>query len=569
MPSEGRMNRGCNLGKLSAIGFLAVAALPIDLGSAGADELSDLRANQQLLQQRIDQLAQAQAQGFIAPKPSPGVSSPQAPLPGTAGGGATQGLGYRAAPGAPSLGGSFPRSFLIPGTDTSIRVGGFTDFTTLYFVTGGGNVNGSNYGSNAGQNGTLNGLPLTGGFVPGLGFVPSQNNAVPSRNNKIWEFSVQQSRVDIETRTPTSWGEARTFLAFDWAGCDNFSCQSAQQGGGDSIHPRLRFAYGTLGGFLAGQALSNFSDADASTETMSFGGVIGGTGGQRIPQVRYTLPGPYGSAFSVSAENPWSAVVTPGGVQSSDLAASGGGSTTTPPEGVIGPICNGIPCTGAGGRQANPATTRLPTFTFTSYWAEPWGHIDVGAVLRYQTFQDGGFIDKKFLGYGGHFSGDMHPYWFGFSRKDDFLFQAGVGTAIGEYAAGGWNAMFPMASNFTVTTQCATPRPGCTGGEAASNVLFSPVMAFSVNGGYQHWWLPNLRSNVSAGYGRQEVSSQLIGPTQAQSIDKQVWNVFINLVWNPVAFVTTGIEYTYGKRIVVANLQGSENVLIYKFRVAF
>ena len=98
----------------------------------------------------------------------------------------------------------------------------------------------------------------------------SQNNVHPSRNNNIWEFSVQQSRVDIETRTPTTWGEARTFLAFDWAGCDNFSCLSLQQGGGDSLHPRLRFAYGTLGGFLAGQALSNFSDADADTEFDGF-----------------------------------------------------------------------------------------------------------------------------------------------------------------------------------------------------------------------------------------------------------------------------------------------------------
>jgi Porin subfamily len=549
------MNKRRKLGTFAAIGSLtAAAALLTGLGAARADELSDLRANQQLLQARIDQLAQAQAQ---APPP-----------PGYGGGGVSMGLGEKAHPGVPAGGGSFPRSFLIPGTDTSIRVGGFVDFTTLYFMTGGGNVNGSNYGSNAGQNGTLNGLPLTGGEVPGLGFVPSQLNAHPSRNNNIWEFSVQQSRINIETRTPTSWGESRTFLAFDWAGCDNFSCQSSQQGGGDSIHPRLRFAYGTLGGFLAGQALSNFSDADASTETLSFGGVIGGTGGQRIPQVRYTVAGPYGSAFSVSAENPWSTVVTPGGVQSSDLAASGGGSTTTPPEGVIGPICNGIPCTGAGGRQANPATTRMPTFTFASYWAQPWGHVDVAGAVRWQSFNDGRFINRNFLGYAGHFSGDVHPNWWGY-KKDDFLFQGVVGTAVGEYAGGGWNALFPVASNFTVTTQCATPKPGCTGGEAASNVLFSPVMAFTIDGGYEHWWRPDLRSTLSAGFGRQDMSSQLIGPTQAQSIDKQVWNVFINLVWNPVAFVTTGIEYTHGKRIVVANLQGSENVLIYKFRVAF
>jgi hypothetical protein len=551
-----------NRGRLTAIGGLTAGmAVMTAFAAAHADELADLRANQQLLQQRIDQLAQAQK---ITPEPGP-----PPPLMGGGGGGSAMGIaGMKAAPGAPVGGGSFPRSFLIPGTDTSLRVGGFVDFTTLYFINGGGNVNGSNYGSNSGQNGTLNGLPLTGGFVPGIGFMPSALNAHPSRNNGIWEFSVQQSRLDIETRTPTSWGEARTFFAFDWAGCDNFSCQTLQQGGGDSIHPRLRFAYGTLGGFLAGQALSNFSDADADTESMEFGGAIGSTGGQRIPQVRYTLAGPFGSAFSVSAENPWTAVITPGGLQSSDLALSGTGNSTTPPTGVVGPICNGIACTGAGGPQANPTTTKAPSLTFASYWAQPWGHVDFAGLLRFQTFHDGGFINQTFSGVGGHFAGDVHPGWWGYN-KDDFLWSFVAGNAIGEYASGGLNTMVPVATNFTVTTACATPRPGCTGGMAASNVLFSPVFAFSTNGGYQHWWTPNLRSTVAAGYAQQNVSSQLIGPTQAVATNKILWNAFVNLVWNPVAFVTTGVEYMYGHRTVVANLDGHEHVLIYKFRVAF
>src|SRR5579871_3487759 len=538
-PGGGVMSTKRNRGRLTAIGGLTAGmAVMTAFAAAHADELADLRANQQLLQQRIDQLAQAQK---ITPEPGPPP---------------------------PLMGGGFPRSFLIPGTDTSLRVGGFVDFTTLYFINGGGNVNGSNYGSNSGQNGTLNGLPLTGGFVPGIGFMPSALNAHPSRNNGIWEFSVQQSRLDIETRTPTSWGEARTFFAFDWAGCDNFSCQTLQQGGGDSIHPRLRFAYGTLGGFLAGQALSNFSDADADTESMEFGGAIGSTGGQRIPQVRYTLAGPFGSAFSVSAENPWTAVITPGGLQSSDLALSGTGNSTTPPTGVVGPICNGIACTGAGGPQANPTTTKAPSLTFASYWAQPWGHVDFAGLLRFQTFHDGGFINQTFSGVGGHFAGDVHPGWWGYN-KDDFLWSFVAGNAIGEYASGGLNTMVPVATNFTVTTACATPRPGCTGGMAASNVLFSPVFAFSTNGGYQHWWTPNLRSTVAAGYAQQNVSSQLIGPTQAVATNKILWNAFVNLVWNPVAFVTTGVEYMYGHRTVVANLDGHEHVLIYKFRVAF
>ena len=36
-----------------------------------------------------------------------------------------------------------------------------------------------------------------------------------------------------------------------------------------------------------------------------------------------------------------------------------------------------------------------------------------------------------------------------------------------------------------------------------------------------------------------------------------------------VAFITTGIQYMYGRRIVVANAKGSEQVITYKWRVAF
>ena len=74
-------------------GAIAVAALLAGGAGAAADELSALRATNELLQQRLDQLGESQD------KPAP-------------------------APGAPLSAGSFPRSFLIPGTDTSIRVGG-------------------------------------------------------------------------------------------------------------------------------------------------------------------------------------------------------------------------------------------------------------------------------------------------------------------------------------------------------------------------------------------------------------------------------------------------------------
>ena len=82
-------------------GVISVVALLAGVPAATADELADLRANQELLQQRLDHLAQAPPAG----PPATGV-------------------------------GSFPRSFLIPGTDTSLRVGGQAVGSVLWYIKG-------------------------------------------------------------------------------------------------------------------------------------------------------------------------------------------------------------------------------------------------------------------------------------------------------------------------------------------------------------------------------------------------------------------------------------------------
>src|SRR5204863_3362600 len=134
-------------------------------------------------------------------------------------------LGAQAIPGQGIVGGSFPRSFLIPGTDTSIRVGGLIDISPNYWITGANTAIPGTPSSNAGQNGNLNSLPLNGPIiVPGL--PPQPPSANHSRGNGVFTFSPQQTRSNVETRTPTVWGEARTFIEFDFARCNNFSCQT-------------------------------------------------------------------------------------------------------------------------------------------------------------------------------------------------------------------------------------------------------------------------------------------------------------------------------------------------------
>src|SRR5215510_7659710 len=176
------MKKTHGTGTSAAIGGLTAAiALLTGLPAASADELADLRANQELLQRRIEQLAQA---GLPERKAFPGVPGP---------------LGTQAVPGAALIGGSFPRSFLIPGTDTSIRVGGFVDISGLYWLQGQSASNPGTPSSNAGQNGNLNSLPLNGPIiVPGLG--PQQPSANHSRGNGVFVSSPQQTRFNVETR---------------------------------------------------------------------------------------------------------------------------------------------------------------------------------------------------------------------------------------------------------------------------------------------------------------------------------------------------------------------------------
>src|SRR5579871_6480087 len=71
-----------------------VTTLLLGPPSLHADELTDLRASQEILQRRLDQLSQI----------SPGS------------------VGFADGPSSTA---GFPRSFLIPETDTSLRIGGY------------------------------------------------------------------------------------------------------------------------------------------------------------------------------------------------------------------------------------------------------------------------------------------------------------------------------------------------------------------------------------------------------------------------------------------------------------
>jgi len=163
------MMTGRKIGTIAALGS-STAALAMMTGLSGA-RADDLQINQQLLDTRIDQLA-AVGQGAGG------------------GGAAVFSIDQNPAASAAVTAGSFPRSILIPGTDTSIKISGQITEVLDYFLSGGGGaVNGAPQSTTIGANGTLQGISLRG-------------TTSSTRGNGVFLQSPRESKIAFETRTP-------------------------------------------------------------------------------------------------------------------------------------------------------------------------------------------------------------------------------------------------------------------------------------------------------------------------------------------------------------------------------
>jgi hypothetical protein len=399
------------------------------------------------------------------------------------------------------------------------------------------------HNTNAGATGQSGVIPL------------SRSGAARTRSDNITVISPQQSKISVETRTPTAWGEARSFIEFDFAANANLAGRPFAVSDNENL--RLRYAYGTLGPWLAGQANSNFSDSDASVELLSFSGLVGDPGHSRVPQVRYTAPlagwGLPGAA-SIAIEQPETEVWSP---------ATGGCGTFNQP--------TAAPCNGPTGITKAPS----PDITAAWYIPQPWGHVDFSAVIRPTLqFEDGtGAIDRSYAGWGIHFGGDVKPRWLGWDR-DFITWHVVYGDGIGPY-----HNVNATPSGFGVVSNLGAA------GITPATASFKTITSWGGNVGYRHYWMPNLRSNYGIGIYHADVNTMrgavcAGGNSVAQrtarqagtagcGLNKEVVTAAANLIWNPVPFVDLGLEYFWGHRLTVGNQRGDENVLLSRFRVQF
>jgi hypothetical protein len=386
-------------------------------------------------------------------------------------------------------------------------------------------------------------------------------------------MSPQQSKMSVETRTPTAWGEARTFFEFDWAG--DPAAGGRPESGSNNLGARMRYAYGTLGPLLFGQANSNFNDSDAGTESLNFGGLIGGGGPARIPQIRWTEAlAPYGvlGALSVSAEAPetdmWAPTAGIFGTSPTGTAVNATSTTTNCVTVNAAGVQSNQPCT-ITTALANPLKAPAPAIVAAWYIPQPWGHVDFATVVRPTLQVSTPGLNRTFVGWGGSFSGDVKPNWFGWTG-DFFTWNLVAGEGMGGYLYAGSAGVGPstisLVSNFTD----ARLRSG--------SVLVKPARGYSGNIGYRHNWTPELRSNIGVGFWHVDIPGLrgAVCPAASRAtagggcnLNKELTEGEVNLIWSPVSFIDFGLEYVYGRRLVLSGQHGDEHVIHNRMRVRF
>jgi len=228
-------------------------------------------------------------------------------------------------------GGSFPGSFLVPGTNTSFAVHGYVEFGIVH-----------DFGPHFG----VNGFGPTGQPLEGPG-VTTSSLQLHSANGGT-EMEVATTRPNIETDTPTAYGALKTYIEFD------FNQTGISQLAGNNDLLRLRQAYGTLGPWLIGQTLSNFADPVAYSDTANGAQDVGmmNTFNVRRPQVRYTWLAGNGLTVAGSLEQP-----TYNGNNAISVNADGAAITPVAVNGTTAGYSN------------------YPAVVGAAQWSQPWGHV--------------------------------------------------------------------------------------------------------------------------------------------------------------------------------------------------
>lgn len=253
---------------------LAVLALVASSGAMAQDEITLLRQQMQQIQARLDKLESERAASATAPTAAPTPASPVGTGP------EPQNKSNSTLPLTSGVvtGGDSPGSFKLPGSNTSVSLGGYVKGIVVYSDRSPGSAS-----------------PLDEALLPS--FIPLKDAASPPVETNKVKITGKESRFNIKTSTPTDMGAVTTWIEGDFEGTGGSETST------NGYAFRLRHAWGTVGNLGMGQTWSNLLNLSAVPELVDFGPVIGMLGTPRQAGLRWTNPTANGF-WSVALENP-------------------------------------------------------------------------------------------------------------------------------------------------------------------------------------------------------------------------------------------------------------------------
>ena len=175
-------------------------------------------------------------------------------------------------------GGATRGSFRLPGTNTTMTIGGFAKGTLIW----------TDKSAGAGSVGDQAVVPF---------LIPVGPTAGSNEKSQI-TFHARQSQLWFHTETPSKYGPVVSHFEGDFFGANLNGTETVTNSHGF----RIRQAYGSIGPFTAGQFWNTAFSWTAFPEFLDFGGPVGITG-VRQAGVRWTQKF-NGGSFSIAAENP-------------------------------------------------------------------------------------------------------------------------------------------------------------------------------------------------------------------------------------------------------------------------
>ena len=392
--------------------------------------------------------------------------------------------------------------YYIPGTDTCIKIGGFVR----------AEVNVMAQGSFA---------------VMSSGDFKSNSNG----NLETWR---SRAGVTFDTRTQTEYGTLRSYFIVaststnsqgGGGGAANGLGAGNPNGTGSEPYTRLwsNAAFIQFAGFTAGKT-GSFFDFDLqpySNQTNFWGSNLAGGG---VDLFAYTAQFGNGLSASIAAENPNAhrTAITNIPFTSTSLGTPAG--------------------------TAQYGNQQVPDIVGNLRIDQTWGSAQVmGAYHQLDANSTGSAVGLEANGSGWAFGGGAKFNLPMIGRGDYVQAQVSVSEGATQYSASGANGGFFLTDNHGlnfIQGPSTDAVVNATGG-------LEKTKAWSVTGGFEHFWSPQWKTSLYGAYGKMtysDVASAIIRPATATVGSSADWNytqVGSRTVWTPVTNLDLSLEVMY------------------------